>query len=153
MTRPYFSATRRLGIPWRIALAGVLLGVLTIVAVVWQPRPAAASAPIDGRSTEPNHPSEMAGAGFLLTDPMQGRSQAYWAGAYVTIPGMKSYCIDDFYDYPNPSYSYRTVEASSWAARRGSNGGARGHQAQRIVWITNSYGQSASAMTNAAVSM
>jgi hypothetical protein len=153
MTRPDFSATRRLGIRWRLALVGVLLGILTVVAVVWQPRPAAASVPVDRRSIGPNHASEMAGAGFLLTDPLQGSPRAYWAGAYRTIPGMKSYCVDDFYDYPSPSYSYRTVEASSWAARRGSNGGARGHQAQRIVWIINSYGQSASAITNAAVSM
>jgi hypothetical protein len=153
MTRLDFSTNRRLGVRWRPALVGVLLGVLAVAAIVWQPRLAAASAPVDRRSVAPNHPSEMPGAGFLLTDPFQGRSQAYWAGAYRTIPGMKSYCIDDFYDYPSPSYSYRTVEATSWAARRGSNGGARGHQAQRIVWIINSYGQSASAQTNAAVSM
>lgn len=114
---------------------------------------AGAAAPIDHRGLGPNHPSELAGAGFLLTDPYQGASRAYWAGAYRTIAGQRSYCIDDYYDYPDPRYGYRAVEVSSLAGRPGSNLGASGHQAARVAWIVNRYGASTSAVTDAEVSM
>jgi hypothetical protein len=118
--------------------------------------PVAATAPFDHRPVAPNQSSEMPGTGYLLTDPLQGASAAYWAGAYRSIDGSgsnKAYCIDDFYDYPNHSYGYRTTEVSSWPGRAGSNSGATGHAAQRIIWIVNSYGQSASPLTTSAVSM
>jgi hypothetical protein len=131
-------------------MALCLLGLLLVLAV---PPAARAAAPIDRRSSLPNQSSELPGAGYLLTDPLHGRSSAYWAGAYRSIPGQRGYCIDDFYDYPNPSYRYRAAEVSGWAGRPGSNLGAHGHTAQRIIWIVNSYGQSSSPGTDAAVSM
>jgi hypothetical protein len=115
--------------------------------------PAGATVPFDHRPTGPNQSSELPGAGYLLTDPFQGPSQAYWAGAYRTIPGARSYCIDDYYDYPNASYGYVAPEVASWPGRPGSNLGASGHTAERVIWIVNSYGASTSASTDAAVSM
>lgn len=127
--------------------------LVLIVAVLACRQPAQAAQPLDHRSTAPNQSSELPGAGYLLTDPLQGPSRAYWAGAYRTIPGARAYCVDDFYDYPNASYGYRTPEVSHWSGRPGSNNGAQGHAAQRIIWIINSFGQSTSASTDAAVSM
>ena len=128
-----------------------LLTVLLLTAVVSPP--AEGAAPIDHRSLAPNHPSELPGAGFLLTDPYQGASRAYWAGAYRSVAGQRSYCIDDYYDYPDPRYGYRTSEAAGWAARPGSNSGANGRTAQRIAWIVNRYGNSTSPAVDAEVSM
>lgn len=133
--------------------AVLLLAALLLPAVLLLRLPAHAAAPLDHRSTAPNHPSELPGAGYLLTDPLQGPSQAYWAGAYRTIAGQRSYCLDDFYDYPDPAYHYLAPEVSSWPGRPGSNHGAQGHTAQRIIWIVNSYGQSSAPSTDAAVSM
>ncbi|MDQ2838314.1 MAG: hypothetical protein M3Y42_10015 [Actinomycetota bacterium] len=134
-------------------LTGFVAALLALLGIVLWYQPAHAAAPLDHRSTAPNHPSELPGSGYLLTDPLQGASRAYWAGAYRTIAGQRSYCIDDFYDYPNPSYHYVAPEVSSWAGRPGSNNGAGGHTAQRIIWIVNSYGQSTVPATDAAVSM
>lgn len=118
------------------------------------PVPAAlAAAPVDHRSLGPNDPSELPGAGFLLTDPYQGASRAYWAGAYRSVAGQRSYCIDDYYDYPEPGYGYRTTEVASLPGRPGSNQGAYGHDAARIAWIVNRYGASGAATTDAEVSM
>ncbi|MDQ1692026.1 MAG: hypothetical protein QOD87_2134 [Pseudonocardiales bacterium] len=138
-----------------LALA-VLAALVAVGGNVKLGGPVAATAPFDHRSVAPNQSSEMPGTGYLLTDPLQGASAAYWAGAYRSIDGIgsaKAYCIDDFYDYPNHAYGYRTTEVSSWPGRAGSNSGASGHAAQRIIWIVNSYGQSASPVTTSAVSM
>lgn len=129
----------------------ILLAILWSIAIA--PQRAGAAPPFDHRSLAPNHTSELPGAGYLLTDPFQGASRAYWAGAYRTIAGQRSYCIDDYYDYPDPRYGYRTGEAGSWAGRPGSNRGASGRTAQRIAWIVNRYGSSAAPATDAAVSM
>jgi hypothetical protein len=152
MTR-FAAVPRPARSPWqwpRRLIAGLL--VLVIAVLVFR-LPAQAALPLDHRSTAPNQSSELPGAGYLLTDPLQGPSRAYWAGAYRTIAGARAYCVDDFYDYPNASYGYRTPEVSHWSGRPGSNNGARGHTAQRIIWIINSYGQSTAASTDAAVSM
>lgn len=147
--RPCRGSLRLSALRWvTLWIVAVLAALVTVPAV-----PAEAAMPLDHRSTAPNHPSELPGSGYLLTDPAQGGSRAYWAGAYRTIHGVKSYCIDDFYDYPNASYGYRAPEVSRWAGRPGSNAGASGVTAQRIIWIINSYGQSASPATTAAVSM
>lgn len=130
-----------------------LLLLLILLAAGGLPGPALAAAPFDHRGLGPNHPSELPGAGYLLTDPYQGASRAYWAGAYRTIAGQRSYCIDDYYDYPDPRYGYRTSEAAGWLGRPGSNLGANGHTAARIAWIVNRYGASAAPATDAAVSM
>ena len=136
---------------WPLVLAAAVLAVLS-TAVLALPA-ARAAAPVDHRGTAPNHPSELPGTGYLLSDPLQGASAAYWAGAYRTVAGSKSYCIDDYYDYPNAAYGYRTSEVRGWPARAGSNNGASGHAAQRIIWIINTYGQASSPKTTAAVSM
>ena len=135
-----------------IGCTALLFGTALLGALLIR-QPAQASAPLDHRPTTPNHSSELPGAGYLLTDPLQGGSHAYWAGAYRTIAGQRSYCIDDFYDYPNPSYHYLAPEVASWPARLGSNNGAHGRAAQRISWIVNSFGQSSAASVDAAVSM
>jgi hypothetical protein len=115
------------------------------------PHPAGAAAPFDHRPTEPNDPAERRGSGYLLSDPSRGARASYWAGAYTSLPGLKSYCIDRFYDYPRHEYGYVTTEVSGWAGRPGSNAGATGHTAQRLIWIVNTYGQSPSRDVDAAV--
>ncbi len=146
-TFPYPTRRQSLAAMAAAALLAVIGSLLASLG------PVGAAAPMDRRSTGPNHSSEWPGTGYLLSDPSQGASGAYWAGAYRTLGGIKSYCIDDFYDYPNPTYGYRTREVSRWGARAGSNDGASGHRAQRIIWIVNSYGQSPNRGATAAVSM
>lgn len=131
-----------------LMLAGWLVGVIG-----FGTSSAVAASPVDHRSTASTSPVEMAGAGYLLSDPLQGPNATNWVGAYRTIAGAKAYCVDRLYDYPDPRYGYRTAEVSSWPGRNASNNGANGHQAQRIIWIVNTYGQAPSAATNAAVSV
>jgi hypothetical protein len=135
------------------ALSWSIILLVLCCAGGWLSGQAHAAAPLDNRSTAPNDRSELAGSGYLLTDPLNRASRAYWAGAYDTVAGLKSYGVDDLYDYPRPSYGYRTAEVSGWVGRTGSNIGASGHTGQRIVWIVNSYGQSPSRDVDAAVSM
>jgi hypothetical protein len=143
--------SRRSWVRTSLLLAAVLAALLSLP-LAGCPS-ASAAPPVDHRALSPNHRSELPGAGYLLTDPFQGRSGAYWAGAYRTIAGQRSYCVDDFYDYPDPGYGYRTTEVSGWLGRPGSSAGATGHTARRISWIVNSYGTSASPKVDAEVSM
>ena len=132
----------------------LLVLAASMVAVVLASAPAVrAAAPLDHRSLNPNDSSEIAGSGFLLSDPAHRVSGAYWAGAYGSVRGRKAYCVDEFYDYPRAGYGYQSREVGSWPGRAGSNGGASGRTAQRISWIVNSYGESPNPAVDAAVAL